>query len=354
VAERYSIHNRHYDYRVNDLVRSPTADGFGRAARLVEAFTQTFDRPNTATAYRVDLTGCGYPLGGCRHTDPARWHSPLAWLPWTAAREVDPFDVRPTVVQLWLADLAGAGQAAGTRARRLSAVSSWYAMLDREGLVPRNPCAAIDPKNRPKRRTPGTAGTALSERQAARILAAADADGPRTAALIALMLIGGARVSDTVTADRADIGEDQERPVLTIVTKGDNHHQIPLPPPVHARITAYLAVRPAPQPNVPALAAGTTAAEPLFVTATGRRLSRAWVLRLVARMGERIGVAGLTPHDLRRTFATMAIEDGIPLADVQDAMGHADPRTTRAYDRRRHNPDRHPAHRLAAKIAAAM
>jgi site-specific recombinase XerD len=339
---------------MNDLVLASNADQSGRAIRLADAFAQTFQRANTATAYRVDLTGCGYPLGGCRHTDPARWHSQLAWLPWCAARGVDPLDVRPTVVQLWLADLANAGQASGTRARRLSAVSSWYAMLEREGLVTRNPCRSIDAKNKPRHRTPGTAGTALSERQAGRILVAADADGPRTGALIALMMIGGARVSDTVTANLDALAEDRERPVLNLVSKGERHHQIPLPPPVNARITAYLAVRPTARPDLPALAAGASALQPLFVTSTGRRISRAWVLRLVERLGNQVGVAGLTPHDLRRTFATLAIDDGVPLTDVQDAMGHADPRTTRAYDRRRHNPDRHPAHRLAAKIAAAM
>jgi integrase len=41
---------------------------------------------------------------------------------------------------------------------------------------------------------------------------------------------------------------------------------------------------------------------------------------------------------------------GVPLQDVQDAMGHADPRTTRAYDRSRHNLDRHPTYAMAAQL----
>ncbi|WP_445548394.1 MULTISPECIES: hypothetical protein [unclassified Frankia] len=39
------------------------------------------------------------------------------------------------------------------------------------------------------------------------------------------------------------------------------------------------------------------------------------------------------------------------LRDVQDAAGHADPRTTRRYDRARHNLDRHAAYALAAHLA---
>ena len=38
------------------------------------------------------------------------------------------------------------------------------------------------------------------------------------------------------------------------------------------------------------------------------------------------------------------------LKDVQDAMGHADPRTTRRYDRSRQNLDRHPTYQMATQL----
>ena len=53
------------------------------------------------------------------------------------------------------------------------------------------------------------------------------------------------------------------------------------------------------------------------------------------------------PHTFRHAFATEALSRGVPLQDVQDALGHADPRTTRRYDRGRHNLDRSPAYKLA-------
>ena len=37
----------------------------------------------------------------------------------------------------------------------------------------------------------------------------------------------------------------------------------------------------------------------------------------------------------------------MPLRDVQDAAGHADPRTTRRYDRGRQNLDRHATYAVA-------
>ncbi|MFL6065951.1 MAG: site-specific integrase, partial [Friedmanniella sp.] len=59
------------------------------------------------------------------------------------------------------------------------------------------------------------------------------------------------------------------------------------------------------------------------------------------------------PHSLRHSYATEALRLGAALQDVQDALGHADPRTTRRYDRSRHNLDRSPNYLLAAALTVA-
>jgi integrase len=38
-----------------------------------------------------------------------------------------------------------------------------------------------------------------------------------------------------------------------------------------------------------------------------------------------LGHGQLSPHSLRHTFDTSLDDDGVPLQDIQDAMGHADP-----------------------------
>ena len=63
--------------------------------------------------------------------------------------------------------------------------------------------------------------------------------------------------------------------------------------------------------------------------------------------------ASLHPHDLRHAFVTLSLDVGASLRDVQDAAGHADPRTTRRYDRARYNFDRHPTYALAGIITWA-
>ena len=49
----------------------------------------------------------------------------------------------------------------------------------------------------------------------------------------------------------------------------------------------------------------------------------------------------MSPHSLRHSFFTAALDAGVALRDVQIAARHADPRTTTRYDRARSNLDRH-------------
>ena len=93
---------------------------------------------------------------------------------------------------------------------------------------------------------------------------------------------------------------------------------------------------------------------PIFLNADGNaRLSYSTSYALIRRLARRAGIAGadkISPHSLRHSFATELLGAGVPLQDVQDAMGHADPRTTRAYDRSRHNLDRHPTYTMATNL----
>ena len=65
----------------------------------------------------------------------------------------------------------------------------------------------------------------------------------------------------------------------------------------------------------------------------------------------RLKAAGLPPnlccHSFRSTTATDLITQGVPLEDVQYLLGHADPRTTRLYDRTKRQVTRNIVERIS-------
>ena len=63
--------------------------------------------------------------------------------------------------------------------------------------------------------------------------------------------------------------------------------------------------------------------------------------RVLKKYSRRTGLAnGFSAHSMRATFITTALQNGASLEDVQRDVGHADPTTTKLYDRRGHNPEK--------------
>ncbi|WP_249523725.1 tyrosine-type recombinase/integrase [Modestobacter marinus] len=83
-------------------------------------------------------------------------------------------------------------------------------------------------------------------------------------------------------------------------------------------------------------------------------LDRTAAWRLLRRLANDAGIAApdrISPHSARHTYATTALDAGVALRDVQDSMGHRDPRTTRLYDRTRGNLSRNATYAVAAALA---
>jgi integrase len=60
-------------------------------------------------------------------------------------------------------------------------------------------------------------------------------------------------------------------------------------------------------------------------------LSGVGLFGIVQKAGEAIGKPELAPHDLRRTYAQLGYEAGIPLTQVSKLLGHASVATTQRY-----------------------
>ncbi|MEN3612964.1 tyrosine-type recombinase/integrase [Plantactinospora sp. ZYX-F-223] len=291
------------------------------------------------------------------HTRAAYRRDIAGWLGWCGSRAVDPLGATFLDVNTYARELessvdprSGRPLTSATVARKLSALSSWYTFLGKLGAVPGNPVSGAD---RPRVDRDHSATVGLTSDEVDALLAAAEADtGPtalRNRVVLALLADLGLRVGELVSLDLADLGQERGHRSVRFVGKGGRARRRALTPGSAYAVDAYLAAR--------AIVAGRPVEQltgALLVTATGNRLDRHAVFRLVRRLARVAGIPAwerLSPHSLRHAFATSARAEGVPLEDVQDAMGHADPRTTRRYDRDRHNLDRDPAYAIWAARA---
>src|SRR6201997_5817495 len=130
-----------------------------------------------------------------------------SWLTWCREQEVHPVTgVTMLHVARYARQLEAAGLSPASAARKLAAVSSWYAWLARRGHIGASPAAGI-PRPAPGPRT--TPAPVLTPDQVAALIHAADtAPGPqraRTAALAAVLLLTSVRLSEVTSADTADL-----------------------------------------------------------------------------------------------------------------------------------------------------
>lgn len=223
-----------------------------------------------------------------------------------------------------------AGATARTIERKLASLSGLYGYAVDEGLIGRSPITRV---RRPKS---GKDSPRLGLDQSEMRAFVAAALTPRDRALACLLALNGLRISSALGIDIAHLTTERGHRAATVTLKGGAQQLVPLAPMTADAVDAYKADR---------------EDGPLFITASGRRVDRHQAAKMVRRIARQAGITKqISPHTLRHSFVTAALDTGASLRDVQDAAGHADPRTTRRYDRGRHNLDRHPTYAVAAQL----
>lgn len=281
---------------------------------LAGAWLASLRSDNTRSAYRRDLVDF---LGFC------------------AQGSVDPLVVSRPVVDLYARSLEAEAKAPATIARRLSALASFYRYLVDEGVLVASP---VDRVRRPivAQESPMLG---LDRDEARALLRTAGSAGAADHALVCLLLLNGLRVSEATGLTIADLDIERGHHVVRIVGKGAKRRTAPLAPRTFAAVEAAVAGR----------ASGT-----VLLSRDGRPMNRHQALRAVQRLCRQAGITKrVSPHSLRHSMVTQALEAGVPIHVVQDAAGHASPNTTRRYDRARHALDGHATYALAQHLATA-
>ncbi len=266
--------------------------------------------------------------GAARNTLQAYRRDLADFSAFVAARGRLPEDADGTAVRDYLAHLSGAGMAASTSARRLSALRQFFRFLYAEGLRDDDPCATID-SPRQGRSLPRH----LSEDEVEQLLAAArrrgGADGTRLVALLEVLYATGLRVSELVGLPRSALSRDGQ--MLIVRGKGGKERMIPLGDAATEALAAYEAVRGGFAPK------GRSARResPWLFPSRSRDgpLTRARFAQMLKAVALEAGLdaARISPHVLRHSFASHLLAHGADLRALQQMLGHADIATTQIY-----------------------
>ena len=231
----------------------------------------------------------------------------------------DPAAASPRQVAGHLAALRRQGLAPRSVARHLVALRGFYRHLVELGDRADDPTAGLAPPKQ-MRKLPRV----LRESDVEALLAAPDTATPlgrRDKAMLELLYATGLRVSELVGLELAQLRLDVG--FLLAWGKGGKERAVPVGEQAEVALGSYLAEA------RPALVRGRH--EVVFVNHRGGPLTRQGCWKIIAAYGRGVGVARLSPHVLRHSFATHLLEHGADLRAVQMMLGHASISTTQIY-----------------------
>lgn len=258
--------------------------------------------PNTVAAYRNDIEQFRSFLG--------QQYQLQDWS-----------ELRTEHLEAFLAFLRERQYAETTAARKLAAIKSFCHSLLRSGQLAENSITVV-----PTPRAGRFAPRAIAPEAVQQLIIAASGDRfpeqLRDRAMLLTLATTGLRVSELTALDLADV--DLEQGELLVRKPQNRDRRVPLPPDAVQALRVYL------ERGRPAFAPAKRETA-LFLNRRGTRLTRQGFWLILKGYAEAVGLADVTPHTLRHTFAVHALANGRELREVQRILGHVSPTTTQVY-----------------------
>ena len=210
-------------------------------------------------------------------------------------------------------------------ARNVISLRSYFSYLSKEYKY-HDPTSNFKPPKIPKRLP-----KALSIEQILSILNIAGVDkiSLRNKAMLELLYSTGARVSELINLNAADIStvtsDNQISTTVKLKGKGGKERVVPIGSFAVKAVNDYLTRS---RPNL----VKVSTQRALFLNQRGGRLSRQSAWNVVTANAQRAGVAEqVSPHSMRHSFATHLLDGGADIRVVQELLGHASVTTTQIY-----------------------
>lgn len=190
-------------------------------------------------------------------------------------------------------------------------LSSFFSWLEEENYILKSPVRRIH-----KIKTASTIKDTYSDEALEQMRD--DFSELRDLALIDMLASTGMRVGELVLLNRSDINFEERECV--VLGKGNKERIVYFDARTKLHLKQYLDSR-------------TDDNEALFVSlkAPHQRLKIGGVEVRIKKIGKRLNITKAHPHKFRRTLATMAIDKGMPIEQLQQLLGHRRIDTTLQY-----------------------
>lgn len=190
-------------------------------------------------------------------------------------------------------------------------LGSFFGWATDEGYLPRNPMRTVKPIRFEKKQRRSLTREELERLKRACITT-------RERAVVDVLYSTGCRASELINIKIDDIDFSSRR--VQVIGKGRKERPVDLNDAAIISIQEYLADR---KDDSPYLFVATRAPHNKF--------TRESLQKIVAQIAERAGIRNISPHILRHTFATLALQGGMDVQNVQRSLGHEQISTTMIY-----------------------
>jgi len=280
------------------------------------------------------------------HTRAAYRRAVNRFLAWCEARGLQLARISPADVGQYFDGMRKKGLSVATRKQHLAGIRHFFdGMVTRHAII-LNPALSVRGERHVvvEGKTPE-----ISVKQARKLLNSIDTGsliGLRDRAILSILAYTSCRAGAAAKLRCCDFYDAGDQWMLRFEEKGGKSREIPSRHDLQQYINAYIEA---------AALQNAQKDAPLFRAAlarTGKLTHTAIHVKDVCRMMKRRLKGAslpdrLSPHSFRVAVITDLLEQGVPLEEVQHLAGHADPRTTRLYDRRQQKVTRNIVERIS-------
>lgn len=285
-------------------------------------------RPEDVQIDRDELVAAGFLVTYPEKTRVGYQASLRAWFQWCVASGVWPLEAQRAHIELWMHELQSKGNRFAARGAQplqpatvnnmVNAVVGFYKFAHRDGYITDDISQYL---KRPKVPNESNREGLTRFELRACLDAAKESRDTLDYALWCFLVFNGPRISEACKVDVEDLRmQDGYRTVRLQRAKGNRSAPVPLAPITSNAVDRYL---------------GTRRTGPLFLKPRiEERLDQASANRVVKRIAQVAGIEKtITPHSLRHTHITLALNQGVGIRDLVNSMGYSDARQISRYDR---------------------